>query len=132
MIRHFFTVCLLSFFVSLPVFAEGISTHILDLSSGVGGKDVPVVLETKDKNGAWVKVASAVTDTNGRIKSFGESLKVETGVYKLVFDMSKYSGSSARAFFPEINVIFQISDKKTHYHVPVVVSPYGYSTYRGN
>lgn len=132
MSRKFLSAIILSGLMSFSAFAEGISTHVLDLASGVGGKDVPVVLEMKDKDGAWMKVASANTDENGRVKSFGTNLKVSAGTYKLVFDMTKYSGSKDSPFFPEINVVFQIKDQKLHYHVPVVVSPYGYSTYRGN
>lgn len=132
MSRKFFSVILLSGLMSFSAFAEGISTHVLDLASGVGGKDVPVVLEMKNKDGVWTKVASASTDENGRIKSFGANFKASVGTYKLIFDMTKYSGSKSNPFFPEINVVFQIADQKLHYHVPVVVSPYGYSTYRGN
>ena len=132
MSRKLLSAVILSGLISFSAFAEGISTHVLDLASGVGGKDVPVVLEMKDKDGAWMKVATANTDENGRIKSFGPTVKASVGTYKLVFDMTKYSGSKSNPFFPEINVVFQIKDQKLHYHVPVVVSPYGYSTYRGN
>lgn len=132
MSRNLITLFMFSCIVSFSAFAEGISTHVLDLASGVGGKNVPVVLEMKDENGTWSKVASGQTDENGRIKSFGPSFKARVGTYKLIFDMTKYSGSKSKPFFPEINVIFQVPDQKLHYHVPVVVSPYGYSTYRGN
>lgn len=132
MSRTYFSAIILSGLLSFSAFAEGISTHVLDLASGVGGKDVPVVLEMKDNNGVWSKVASASTDENGRIKSFGPSFKASVGTYKLTFDMTKYSGSKSKPFFPEINVVFQVEDQKLHYHVPVVVSPYGFSTYRGN
>ncbi|AUN97358.1 hydroxyisourate hydrolase [Bacteriovorax stolpii] len=132
MSRFYLSLVMLLSLFSFSSFAEGISTHILDLSSGVGGKDVPVILEMANKKGAWSQVASGVTDGNGRIKSFGESFKARAGKYKLVFDMTKYSGSKADPFFPEISVVFNVTDENLHYHVPVVVSPYGYSTYRGN
>ena len=131
MLRSLLTVVFLGL-TSFAVYAEGISTHVLDLASGVGGKSVPVVLEFKGSDGAWKKIASAQTDENGRIKSFGSSLKAQIGTYRLSFDMTKYPGGSKKPFFPEINVVFQIDNEKLHYHVPVVVSPYGYSTYRGN
>ena len=127
----FTTFCLLSL-TSFSAIADGISTHVLDLAAGVGGKNVPVILEHKDKEGNWNKLASGVTDENGRIKSFVPAVKASKGIYRLNFDMTKYSGSNKKPFFPEINVVFQIEDEKLHYHVPVVVSPYGYSTYRGN
>lgn len=117
---------------SFSALAEGISTHVLDLASGVGGKNVPVVLEMQNEKGNWSQVATGVTDDNGRVKSFGESFKVKVGKYKLIFDMTKYSQNKTTPFFPEISVVFNVSDKALHYHVPVVVSPYGYSTYRGN
>ena len=123
-----FFLCMTSF----SALADGISTHVLDLAAGVGGKDVPVTLEFKNQEGAWTKIASGATDENGRIKSFGPAVKATKGIYRLNFDMTKYQGSKHKPFFPEINVIFQIEDDKLHYHVPVVVSPYGYSTYRGN
>lgn len=118
--------------LSQAVFAEGISTHVLDLASGVGGKDVPVVLELQSPGGAWRKVAHGVTDQNGRIKSFGEAVKVQKGKYRLSFDMTNYTAGPKNPFFPEISVVFVVADPTLHFHVPVVVSPYGYSTYRGN
>lgn len=130
--RFFKSLVILSLLTSFSAFAEGISTHVLDLATGVGGRNVPVVLELQNEKGVWSQVATAVTDNNGRIKSFGESFKVRQGKYKLVFDMTKYSESKPNPFFPEISVVFNVSDKSLHYHVPVVVSPYGYSTYRGN
>lgn len=127
-----FLVTIFTNLIGFSAFAEGISTHVLDLASGVGGKNIPVVLEIKDKNGVWSKVASGTTDENGRIKSFGSTFNANLGTYKLIFDMSKYSANKGKPFFPEINVIFEVQDQNLHYHVPVVVSPYGYSTYRGN
>ncbi len=112
--------------------AEGISTHVLDLARGVGGKDVPVTLEIKSADGSWRQVAKARTDENGRVRSFGDDVQAEAATYKLTFDMSGYGETGATAFFPEIDVVFRVSDPTVHYHVPVVVSPFGYSTYRGN
>lgn len=112
-------------------FSETISTHVLDLARGVGGSDVPVVLSMKQQDGAWKELASAQTDENGRVKAF-EGIEAEAAIYKLSFDMSAYGDRGANAFFPEIDVIFQVSEPSKHYHVPVVVSPFGYSTYRGN
>lgn len=115
-----------------PAVAADISTHVLDLARGVGGKDVPVTLSKRGSNGQWAQVGSARTDSNGRVRTFGEGVAFETGDYRLQFDMSAYPDATAMPFFPEIAVAFRISDAAAHYHVPVVVSPYGYSTYRGN
>ena len=113
-------------------FAEGISTHVLDLARGVGGKDVPVTLEIKQADGGWRQVAKARTDENGRVRSFGDGVQAQAATYRLTFDMSGYGATGQPAFFPQIDVVFRVSDPTLHSHVPVVVSPFGYSTYRGN
>lgn len=112
--------------------AETISTHVLDLARGVGGRDVPVTLAIKDADGSWRDLASARTDENGRVRSFGDAVQTQAAIYKLTFDMSVYGEAGSQPFFPEIDVVFQVVDPTIHYHVPVVVSPFGYSTYRGN
>ena len=114
-------------FVSTAAYAEGISTHVLDIKDGVGRANVPVTLSIQDDN-SWTDIGSAMTEENGRVESFGEDIAVEEGVYKLTFDMSE----TGETFFPEIDVVFNVEDPEEHYHVPVIVSPYGYSTYRGN
>lgn len=116
--------------------AQDLSTHVLDLARGTGGVGVPVTLERRVGD-EWRAVARAVTDENGRVRAFAGT-KAEAGVFRLVFDMRAYGVQPAatgaaprRPFFPEIVVVFEVPDT-AHYHVPVVVSPYGYSTYRGN
>ena len=118
--------------LAAPAHAAEISTHVLDLARGVGGQSVPVTLAKRDAEGRWVQVGAATTDANGRVRSFGGSGAFDAGVYRLQFDMSGYPDASAKPFFPEITLTFSVTDAAGHYHVPVVVSPYGYSTYRGN
>jgi len=120
--------------LALPITASAaeISTHVLDLARGVGGRDVPVMLFKKSADNQWTELAKAKTDENGRVRAFGEGKSYEAGTYKLQFDMTGYPNAQAAPFFPEINLVFHVADAKAHYHVPVVVSPYGYSTYRGN
>lgn len=118
--------------IAAPTASAEISTHVLDLAEGVGGANVPVTLSKRDAAGTWVEVGTARTDQNGRVRSFGPDTDFDTGVYRLQFDMTAYPNAEAKPFFPEITVTFSVSDKAGHYHVPVVVSPYGYSTYRGN
>lgn len=115
-----------------PALAASISTHILDLGRGIGGKGVPVVLEMKGGSNGWQVIGRATTDDNGRVRSFGDKAGSAPGLYRLNFDMSRYPAAGAEPFFPEISVVFRVSEPGAHYHVPVVVSPYGYSTYRGN
>ena len=114
--------------------AAEISTHVLDLARGVGGRDVPVVLSRQGADGQWSELARSRTDENGRVRSFGDGARsLGTGSYRLRFDMSGYPAAPEGApFFPEINVVFRVADATAHYHVPIVVSPFGYSTYRGN
>ena len=114
--------------VSTAAYAEGISTHVLDIANGVGKANVPVTLSIQDGENSWSDLGSAMTEENGRVESFGEDVTVQQGVYKLTFNMSE----TGETFFPEIDVVFNVEDPEEHYHVPIVVSPYGYSTYRGN
>lgn len=111
--------------------AAEISTHVLDLAQGVGGQGVPVTLMRQGPGGAWEKVGSGVTGADGRIRSFGDAGRFGVGTYRLTFDMTGYPDAAAKPFFPEITLTFRVTDAAAHYHVPVVVSPYGYSTYRG-
>lgn len=115
-----------------PAGAAEISTHVLDLAQGVGGADVPVTLSQRDSAGTWVVVGTARTDANGRVRSFAANGDFAAGIYRLQFDMTAYPDAGAQPFFPEITVTFRVSDTASHFHVPVVVSPFGYSTYRGN
>lgn len=118
--------------VANPAAAANISTHVLDLARGVGGRSVPVTLSRRTDDGRWQQVGEATTDADGRVRSFGDPKSFDPGIYRLQFDMSRYPDASARPFFPEVTLTFRVTDKAGHYHVPVVVSPYGYSTYRGN
>lgn len=111
--------------------AAEISTHVLDLARGVGGKGVPVTLMRQGPGGNWQKVGSGITGVDGRIRSFGDSRQFAAGTYRLTFDMTGYPDAVGAPFFPEITLTFRVIDAGAHYHVPVVVSPYGYSTYRG-
>jgi 5-hydroxyisourate hydrolase len=118
--------------VATPAAAADISTHVLDLARGVGGRAVPVTLSKRGADGSWRTVAAATTDGDGRVRAFGDGASFDAGIYRLQFDMSRYPDASASPFFPEITLTFRVTDKAGHYHVPVVVSPFGYSTYRGN
>jgi 5-hydroxyisourate hydrolase len=103
-----------------------LSTHVLDTALGCPAKDVHVQLESRNQDG-FAPLAEGRTDEDGRIRWPGE---LSPGTYRLVFDTAGYQGRDA--FFPEVAVIFQISGERAHYHVPLLLSPYGYSTYRGS
>jgi hydroxyisourate hydrolase len=98
-----------------------ISTHVLDTAAGRPAAGVPVTLEVLQ--GEWTRVAVTRTDDNGRVAAIPST---PGAVHRLVFDVS---GSSP--FFPEVTVVFTVADEP-HYHVPLLLSPYGYSVYRGS
>ena len=106
----------------------GISTHILDTALGRPAKGVAVTL-LLESTGAWREVARGVTDADGRVKPLLEALTV-AGAYRIVFDTGSYLGETA--FFPCVQIEFRVSAVTEHYHVPLLLSPFGYSTYRGS
>ncbi len=110
----------------------GISTHVLDIGKGQPARGVRAVLERKALGGIFVPCGEGITDVNGRIAqllSSGEPL--ETGVYRLTFFTSDYFEGQEH-FHPEVILTFMVRDATTHYHVPLLLSPYGYTTYRGS
>ena len=111
-----------------------LSSHILDISQGKPAPNVKISLSKQDKNQNWVVIDEKYTDNNGRIKEFlkEESGKNNNGVYTLTFHIVPYfERLKQKTFYPFIEVIFEIKDTQ-HYHIPITLSPYGYSTYRGN
>ena len=109
--------------------AEDISTHVLNTSTGQGGAGIPVTLEIW-KDAAWSEIGSGTTAENGRVEGFNIETQDET--YRLHFDTSNYKELGEAPFFPEISIVFDVQDVNRHHHVPVLVSPFGYSTYLGN
>jgi 5-hydroxyisourate hydrolase/2-oxo-4-hydroxy-4-carboxy-5-ureidoimidazoline decarboxylase len=109
-----------------------ITTHVLDTSTGIPGKNISIRLQS-NKNGNWQTIAQGITNADGRIPDLlpqDKNLKPDT--YKMVFDTGKYyAESQTKTFYPEVEIIFQTFDE-THYHVPLLVNPFGYSTYRGS
>lgn len=110
-----------------------ITTHVLDTAQGRPAEGVPVVLETREDSGRWKKLASGRTDADGRVTDLlPEGAPLARGVYKLTFETAAYfGGSKAKAFYPAVEVVFEVADER-HHHVPLLLSPYGYSTYRGS
>ncbi|HEY9086216.1 MAG TPA: hydroxyisourate hydrolase [Candidatus Tyrphobacter sp.] len=108
-----------------------LSTHVLDLAGGVPASDLAVSLFRIDGD-ARPHVASALTDANGRIAApFGGNLA--EGVYELIFSVGDYyAQQSTGAFYADVPVRFRIDDAAANYHVPLLLSPWGYSTYRGS
>jgi 5-hydroxyisourate hydrolase len=108
-----------------------ITTHVLDIARGSAAADVAVVLEVR-RAGEWVRVGAGRTDERGRVATLGETAVAEVGRYRLTFDTGAYHRfHGVAAFFPEVQVVFDVADASQHFHVPLVISPFGYSTYRG-
>jgi 5-hydroxyisourate hydrolase len=110
-------------------FRAKISTHILDTVTGDPARDVYVRLERRDTDG-WLTVADGRTDGDGRLLFRVPVHDWRAGGYRLLFHVEPYLGGEA--FFPEITVVFHVHDPDRHYHVPLLLSRYGYTTYRGS
>ncbi|PRZ24105.1 hydroxyisourate hydrolase [Flavobacterium granuli] len=110
-----------------------LSSHILDVSKGTPAAGVSIKLEKQnEQTKTWQFVDEKTTDKNGRITDFLNSEKANLGIYKLTYFVSDYfKKNNTESFYPFIEVVFQIKDN-SHYHVPITLSAYGYSTYRGN
>lgn len=111
---------------------RSVSTHVLDITRGRPAQGVPVVLEKRSDRG-YAKVLEATTDADGRVKELVPAGQLETGVYRLTFDTGAYfAAQGTEGFYPEASIVFTIRDASGHYHVPLLLSAYGYSTYRGS
>jgi 5-hydroxyisourate hydrolase len=122
---------------TLNTFAQKInyqlSSHILDVSKGTPASGVTIKLEKyNEQTKHWLFMDEKVTDKNGRITDFLKADQSNLGIYKLTYMTSDYfKRNEVESFYPFIEVVFQIKDKN-HYHVPITLSAFGYSTYRGN
>lgn len=110
-----------------------ITTHILDLSSGKPAAGVRVVLATIE-DGIRTKVGAGVTDAEGRLRDLvPKAKKLDAGTWELTFETGPYfTARGAQPFHPRIAVMVEITDPAQDYHVPLLISPYGYTTYRGS
>ena len=113
---------------------SGITTHVLDTAAGRPAAGVTVKLEVRMAERGWVTLAERATDTDGRCRDLtAEGGKLDAGTYRLTFGTGAYfAATGQRAFFPEASVMFEVSDPSQHHHVPLLLSPFGYSTYRGS
>ena len=126
-------------FISSATFAQDktatyqLSSHILDVSKGMPAPGVTIKLEKfNDAKKTWILVEEKVTDKNGRVPDFLQNNQSNLGIYKLTYFTSDYfKKMKMESFYPWVEVVFQITTAD-HYHVPITLSAYGYSTYRGN
>ena len=101
-----------------------VTTHVLDTAAGRPAAGVPVSLHGRAEDGRWTQIGAATTDADGRAEALAGETGVDPGVYRLVFD-------TATPFFDEVIVTFRVKDEG-RLHIPLLLSPYGYSVYRGS
>lgn len=106
-----------------------ITTHVLDTAQGRPAKGVPITLEKRDGD-AWSVLGQGRTDDDGRLKTLlPDGVALERATYRLTFDVAAYD---AEGFFPSVTITFAVREPGQHHHVPLLLSPFGYSTYRGS
>lgn len=113
---------------------SGITTHVLDTARGLPAADLAVTLERLAEDGAPAEVGRGRTDTDGRARALvPEGAGVTPGRYRLRFDTGAwFARQSIQGFFPQVTVEFEVREAGRPCHVPLLLSPYGYSTYRGS
>jgi 5-hydroxyisourate hydrolase len=109
-----------------------ITTHILDVSLGKPAANVAVRL-SRAEGSAFAEIAHGVTDADGRVTTLLAPGALTKGMYRLSFDVGAYFTASQRSsFYPHVDVVFVVESPEQHHHVPLLLSPFGYSTYRGS
>jgi 5-hydroxyisourate hydrolase len=112
---------------------SGISTHILDTSIGKPAAGVRVSLDSWTEGARWENVASGTTDANGRCGSILAAENVRPGRYRFSFDTAAhFAGRGQNTLYPEVTIIFLVAEGELNYHIPLLLNPFGYSTYRGS
>ena len=108
-----------------------ITTHVLDIARGGRRPGVTVILELRQAS-EWTPIGRGTTDEKGRVNTLTDG-PVSPGTYRLTFDIGAFHRNQGLtvAFFPEVKITFNVRDPDEHYHLPLLLSPFGYSTYRG-
>jgi 5-hydroxyisourate hydrolase len=110
-----------------------ISTHVLDTARGKPARDVPVRLERRESSGGWRELASALTDPDGRCSQLLSGDAIRAGYYRLIFDTAKYfTAEKVDGLYPVVEITFQVRAGESHFHIPLLLSANGYTTYRGS
>jgi 5-hydroxyisourate hydrolase len=113
-----------------------ITSHVLDIGLGKPGINIRACLYLKKRIGLntdWNLIRSDISNQDGRFLYLSKNFTLVSGIYKIEFDMdSYYKAKDLYSFFPEVSITFEVLDASQHYHVPLVSSQYGYSSYRGS
>lgn len=111
---------------------SGITTHVLDMARGLPAEGVEVALSVVE-DGGWRQLARARTDADGRARSLPEGVELRAATYRLRFETGVWYGAQGgEGFHPWIDIVFEVRDPARHHHVPLLLSPFGYTTYRGS
>ncbi len=111
-----------------------LTTHVLDTARGRPASGVPVVLERQRDDGGWSELARGETNSDGRVPGLLEEGGLARAVYRLTFHIEAWERTSGTApgFYPQAQILFRVEQPEQHHHVPLLLSPFGYSTYRGS
>jgi|SRR6185295_14254059 5-hydroxyisourate hydrolase len=112
---------------------SAITTHVLDTSRGWPAVGVAVVLERRAGGREWERVGKDETDADGRARNLlPADTPLALGIYRMTFDTGRYfAAQSVKSLYPTVVIVFEVVGGESHYHVPLLLSPHGYTTYRG-
>jgi 5-hydroxyisourate hydrolase len=110
-----------------------ITTHVLDISLGRPAANVNVTLEAQTAANEWILVGRGSTDGDGRLKDLAAGKTLNRGTHRLTFETGAYFAlRKIDGLYPQVVVVFEVNDARDHYHIPLLLSPQGYTTYRGS
>jgi len=110
-----------------------ITIHVLDVSLGKPATGVPVLVEVEEVGTGWKQLGRAETDKDGRLRDLLGAVALVQGTFRLTFDTHAYfSDRKTSTLYPQVSVVFSVLDCDQNYHIPLLLSPFGYSTYRGS
>lgn len=110
-----------------------ITTHVLDVARGKPAAGIAVRLEALQASNDWKQIGAGVTNADGRVLDLLTTAALQAGHYRLIFCTADYfQTQNVAAFYPQVTIEFSVTAPQEHYHVPLLLSPFGYSTYRGS
>jgi len=113
-----------------------VSSLVLDTTSGLPAKGIKVEMHRKKQDNeeeSWCKVAEKVTNDDGKASGFTDDEDFEVGVYRMIFHTEEYfTKDNVETFYPHVEIVFYVKDPKAHFHIPLLLTPFGFTTYRGS